>query len=103
MMARKKKEEVEVPLLHKIPEARYFLAKYVANFQTAKALYDSHSFDMPRDSDSEPVFKILDVLEGPEIPDGLPADEYFVIKTVRKFRVTEYKPAHVYTTKELKP
>jgi len=94
---------VEIPLLTRIPEARYFLAKYIANFQTAKALYDQHSFDYPKDSDSEPVFQILDTLDGPELPGGLPAGGYFVIKTERKFKVTAHVPETIYATTELKP
>ena len=101
-MVRKKKEEVEVPLIHKIPEASYFLAKYIANFQTAKDLFSKSAYDLPGDSESEPVFQILDVLDGPEIPDGLSAGDYFVIKTERKFKVTAHTPETIYTTKELK-
>lgn len=100
-MARKKTPEVELPLLTRIPEARYFLAKYVANFQTAKDLYSS-TFDR-RDGASEPVFQILDTLDGPELPDGLPAGDYFVIKTERKFKVTAHVSKTIYATAELKP
>lgn len=101
MVRKKKEEEVEIPLLNRIPEARYFLAKYVANFQTAKEMYNS-VFDHA-DRNSEPVFQILDVLDGPELPDGLPAGDYFVIKTERKFKVTAHVPETIYATTELKP
>lgn len=101
-MVRKKKEEVEVPLLHKIPGASYFLAQYMPNFETARELRLSTGFDYPKDDASEPVFQILDVLDGPEIPDGLSAGDYFVIKTERKFKVTAHTAETIYTTKELK-
>jgi hypothetical protein len=93
-----KKKEVERPLTHRIPESRYFLAQLVVNFRTE----DSHlDYSFERNS-TEPVFRILDVLDGPEIPDGLAAGEYFVIKTVRKFKITACIPETIYATKELK-
>lgn len=103
-MAKKKKEEaeVEVLLIHKIPDHRYFLATYIANFNTSKDLFSPSTLVSVMDRNSEPVFRILGVLDGPEIPDGLATGDYFVIKTVRKFKVTEHVPAIVYSTKELK-
>jgi hypothetical protein len=100
-MAKKKKEEVEVPLIHRIQGAKYFLAQYIPNFNTAKEIYSS-VFDHTAPDRSEPVFKILDVLDGPEIPDGLSAGEYLVITITRKFKVTAHTAETVYTTKELK-
>lgn len=94
----RKKKEVEIPLTHRIPESRYFLAKLVLNFKTE----DSHlDYTLNRNS-TEPVFRILDVLDGPEIPDGLAAGSYLVIKTLRKFEVTAHTPETTYSTKELK-
>jgi hypothetical protein len=103
-MAKKKKEEevVEVSLIHKIPDHRYFLATYISNFNTAKDLYHASAFIEVMDRNSEPVFRILAVLDGPEIPDGLASGDYFVIKTVRKFEVTAHVPDTIYSTKELK-
>lgn len=105
-MVKKKKEEkeVEVPLLNKIPEASYFLVKYVANFQTGKVLFPGAGFDLDtsKAEDSEPVFVILDVLDGPEIPSGLTEGRYRVIKTVRKFVVSSHTPEAIFSTKELK-
>lgn len=103
-MTKNKKEEVEILLIHKIPKAKYLLAQYVPNFQTHKTMFPDANFELSRDEESEPVFRILDVLDGPEIPDGLTGNgEYFVIKTVRKFKVTSYLPKTIYSTTELKP
>jgi len=94
-----RKKEVERSVVDRIPEHRYFLAQLVVNFRTEESL---SNYSLERNA-TEPVFRILDVLEGPEIPDGLLTGHYFVIKTIRKFGVTAHTPETIYTTKELKP
>lgn len=93
-----KKKEVERPLTHKIPESRYFLARLVLNFKTQDSCSD---YTLNRNA-TEPVFQILDVLDGPEIPSGLDAGRYLVIQAIRKFNVQSHTPATTYTTEEEK-
>jgi len=97
-MARKKNEEVEVPLVHRISEARYLLAQYVPHFKSQLGFFNP-AFP---DEKTEPVFRILDTLDGPEIPDGLTAGDYLVVSIARKFRVTAHTAETIYTTTELK-
>lgn len=91
-----RKKEVERPLTHRIPESRYFLAQLVVNFRTEESHRD---FSSDRHG-TEPVFRIIDVLDGPEIPSELPVGNYFVIQAIRKFNVQAHTPATTYTTKE---
>lgn len=93
-----KKKEVEIPLTHKIPMSRYFLARLVLNFKTEDSC---HEYTLNRNA-TEPVFQIIDVLCGPEIPSELASGRYFVLQAIRKFEVKAHTPATTYTTEEEK-